>query len=31
MKKIGAFQRSVVGVEADDFVLENLTVQNTTP
>ena len=24
-------QRSVLGVEGDDFVLENLTVQNTTP
>ena len=27
----GWIQRSVLGVEADDFVLENLTVQNTTP
>lgn len=28
---VGWIQRSVLGVEADDFVLENLTVQNTTP
>ena len=27
----GWIQRSVLGVEADDFVLENLTVRNTTP
>ena len=27
----GWIQRSLLGVEADDFVLENLTVQNTTP
>jgi hypothetical protein len=27
----GWIQRSVLGVEGDDFVLENLTVQNTTP
>ncbi len=27
----GWIQRSVLGVEADDFMLENLTVQNTTP
>ena len=27
----GWIQRAVLGVEADDFVLENLTVQNTTP
>jgi hypothetical protein len=27
----GWIQRSVLGVEADDFLLENLTVQNTTP
>ncbi len=27
----GWIQRAVFGVEGDDFVLENLTVQNTTP
>ena len=27
----GWIQRAVLGVEGDDFVLENLTVQNTTP
>jgi pectin methylesterase-like acyl-CoA thioesterase len=27
----GWIQRSVLGVEGDDFLLENLTVQNTTP
>ena len=27
----GWIQRAVLGVEADDFVLENITVQNTTP
>lgn len=27
----GWIQRAVLGVEADDFVLENLTVHNTTP
>ncbi|HEV7406239.1 MAG TPA: pectinesterase family protein [Chthoniobacteraceae bacterium] len=27
----GWIQRSVLGVEGDDFVLENLTIQNTTP
>jgi pectin methylesterase-like acyl-CoA thioesterase len=27
----GWIQRAVLGCEADDFVLENLTVQNTTP
>ena len=27
----GWIHRSVLGVEGDDFVLENLTVQNTTP
>jgi hypothetical protein len=27
----GWIQRSVLGCEADDFVLENLTVRNTTP
>lgn len=27
----GWHQRAVLGVEGDDFVLENLTVQNTTP
>ena len=27
----GWMQRAVLGVEGDDFVLENLTVQNTTP
>ena len=27
----GWIQRAVLGVEGDDFVLENLSVQNTTP